>query len=44
LVDWLGLLPGHRTFSPTGHKREDAIVTDTSQVRDNRLHGARIAV
>lgn len=36
LMDGLRLFPGHRTFSPTGHKREDAIVTGTSQVRDNR--------
>jgi hypothetical protein len=36
LMDGLGLLAGHRINSPSGHEREYSIVTDTSQVRDNR--------
>jgi hypothetical protein len=36
LMDGLRLLAGHRTISPSGHEREYSIVTDTSQVRDNR--------
>jgi hypothetical protein len=36
LPDRFGMLAGHRTISLPRHKREDAIVTDTSQVRDNR--------
>jgi hypothetical protein len=44
LMDGFGLLAGHRTISLPSHKREYSIVTGASQVRDNRLHGARIVM